>query len=77
MPGGAGPLLIEWDGPHPAAGLPDDGLALLKMEIIHPDPGRVTRLLIAVGFAGPVTVVAGEAVGLAAEVRTPTGVRRL
>ena len=75
--GGAGPLLIRWDGPHPAARLPDDDFELLKLVIIHPDPGRVTRLLAAVGFAGPVTVVAGDAVKLVADLRTPAGVRRL
>jgi hypothetical protein len=76
--GGAGPLLIEWDtGPHPAGRLPDDGCGLVGLTVTHPDPERVARLLAAVGFAGPVAVVAGEAVKLVAEVRTPDGVRRL
>jgi hypothetical protein len=76
--GGAGPLLIQWDtAPHPAARLPDDGCELVGLTVTHPEPKRVTELLAAVGFAGPVIVVAGESVTLAAEVRTPTGVRRL
>jgi hypothetical protein len=75
---GAGPLLIRWDtGPHPAARLPDDGCELLGLEIGHPDPARVTRLLSGVGFTGPVVVVARPTVELAADVHTPTGVRRL
>jgi hypothetical protein len=76
--GGAAPLLIEWDtGPHPAERLPDDGYQLVSLKISFPNPERVTRMLAAVGFAGPVAVVAGEAVKLRAEVRTPSGVRRL
>ena len=73
--GGAGPLLIRWDGPHPAARLPDDGFELLTLAVTHPDPDRVARLLAAVGFAGPVTVAAGGTPKLAAEIRTPAGVR--
>jgi hypothetical protein len=76
--GGAGPLLIQWDtGPHPAERLPDDGYQLVSLKISCPNPERVTGLLNAVGFAGPVRVVAGEAVRLQAEVRTPRGVRWL
>ena len=76
--GGAAPLLIEWDtAPHPAERLPDDGCQLVGLTVTHPDPERVERLLAAVGFVGPVTVVAGEAVRLRAEVRTRTGLRRL
>jgi Glyoxalase-like domain len=76
--GGAGPLLIQWDtGPHPAERLPDDGCELVGLTITHPDPERVGRLLAAIGFAGPVAVVGGEAVKLTAEIRTQSGVRRL
>jgi hypothetical protein len=76
--GGAGPLLIQWEtGPHPAERLPDDGCELVGMTVTHPESERVTRLLAAIGFDGPVAVVAGEAVKLAAEVRTPAGVRRI
>jgi hypothetical protein len=76
--GEAGPLLIEWEtGPHPAARLPDDGCALIGLTVTHPEPERVRRLLAAIGLAGPVAVVADEAVALAAEVQTPAGVRWL
>jgi hypothetical protein len=74
--GGAGPLLIQWDtGPHPAERLPDDGCELVGLTVTHPDHERVGRLLAVIGFAGPVAVVAGEAVKLTAEVRTPSGAR--
>jgi hypothetical protein len=75
--GGAGPLLIRWDGPHPAARLSDDGFELVNLEVAHPDPDRVTKLVAAVGFAGPVTVSAGETMKLTAGIRTPAGTRRL
>jgi hypothetical protein len=76
--GGAAPLLIQWDtSHHPAARLPDDGLALVRLDVTHPDPDRVRRLLTAVGFAGPVAIHSGDRVAVAAEIRTPSGVRRL
>ncbi len=76
--GGAGPLLIQWAAAdHPAARLPDDGLSLVRLEVTHPDPDRVWRLLAAVGFGGPVAVAGGDRVALAALIRTPTGVGRL
>jgi hypothetical protein len=37
----------------------------------------VTKLVAAVGFAGPVTVSAGETMKLTAGIRTPAGTRRL
>jgi hypothetical protein len=76
--GGAGPLLIQWEtGPHPAARLPDDACELLGLEMTHPDPQRVLRLLAAIGFVGLVAVAHAEAVRLTADIRTPDGVFRL
>lgn len=76
--GGAAPLLIQWDTEnHPAARLPNDGLKLVRLDISHPDPDRVRRLLTAVGFVGPVTVARGRQVKLTAEIATPSGIRRL
>lgn len=78
---GVAPALIEWRaGGHPAERLPDCGLALVALEIAHPDPARVERLLASVGFAGPVRVLgqpAGRVPCLAALVATPGGLRRL
>ena len=79
--GGAGPALIEWDaGPHPAAGMPDVGLSLNRLEVHHPDPQRVEALLAAIGLDAPVSVVpiaAGAAPFLRACIDTPAGPRML
>ena len=79
--GGVAPALIEWRaGGHPAERLPDCGLALERLEIFHPEPLRVERLLAALGFAGPVAVhelPADEVPYLAARIATPGGLRRL
>jgi hypothetical protein len=76
--GGAAPLLIQWEsGPHPLDRLPDDGLSLVRLEVTHPAPERVTGMLAAIRFAGPVAVASGERPGLAALVSTPRGDRRL
>lgn len=79
--GGVAPALIEWRaGGHPAARLPDCGLALEMLEIFHPDPLRVERLLASISFAGPVVVhalPAGRMPHLAASIATPSGRRRL
>ncbi len=74
---GAGPALIEWQAAvHPASGLEDRGLALEKLEIIHPEPDRVARLLGALKLDAPVSVrhaQSGESARLAAHIRTPQG----
>jgi Glyoxalase-like domain len=76
--GGAAPLLIEWaSGPHPADRLPDDGFTLARLEVGHPRPDRVTGMLTAIRFAGPVAVVGGGEPRLAALVSTPRGERWL
>jgi len=73
---GAGPALIEWQGDvHPARGLPDHGLSLALLELIHPDPARVTRLLASLVLDGPVAVTAGATPGLIAHIDTPAGRR--
>lgn len=79
--GGVAPALIEWRvGGHPAERLPDCGLALEGLDIFHPDPAAVERLLASLGFDGPVAVhrlPAGQAPHLAARIATPAGLRRL
>jgi len=75
---GAAPLLIQWDtADRPATRLPGDGIALLRLEVTHPEPDRVWRVLTAVGFAGPVVLQRADTIMLTAEIRTPDGVRRL
>jgi hypothetical protein len=76
--GGAAPLLIQWEsGPHPADRLPDDGLALVRLAVVHPDADVVKGILAALEFAGPVTVSRGDRPLLSALVATPGGDRWL
>jgi hypothetical protein len=79
--GGAVPALIEWQAqPHPAARLPDQGLALQRLELLHPEPQRIQRLLQTLNFQGPVSVAlppAGRTAGLVAHIATPQGPRIL
>lgn len=75
---GAAPALIEWQcAEHPAARMPDMGLALEQLEIFHPEPDRVSRLLTSLALQAPVRVRAGEAARLVAHIRTPQGLRLL
>ncbi len=79
--GGAAPLLIEWRSEgHPAARLRDAGLSLAGLEIVHPEPDRVLRLLHSLGVQGPISVTrarAGSLPGVVAHVDTPQGRRLL
>ncbi|ROR32063.1 VOC family protein [Inmirania thermothiophila] len=76
--GGVLPSLIRWpEGVHPAARLPDDGLRLHRLRLRHPDPGRIRRVLEALGLtAAPLEVAAGPP-GLEALIDTPAGRRLL
>jgi len=80
--GGVAPALIEWQTPiHPAKKLQDQGLSLVLLEIFHPEPARVTRLLSSLGLvADQISVL--PAMGkakphLVAHLNTPRGLRRL
>lgn len=79
--GGAAPALIEWrTDTHPAALLPARGLVLDHLEIFHPEPGRVSRLLAALDLEEPVSVTAvgqDAAPCLVAHIDTPQGFRTL
>ena len=56
---GAAPILIEWPADtHPVSRLPDAACTLLRLEVLHPQPDRVTRLLESVAFAGDVSISA-------------------
>jgi hypothetical protein len=77
--GGAGPALIQWAAaPHPAAQLPDLGVSLAELQLFHPDPARVSRLLGALDLSGPVSVHPSTEGGrLLARIETPRGRCRL
>jgi hypothetical protein len=78
---GAGPAVIEWQADiHPAVRLEDKGVSLDRLEIAHPDPDRVLRLLSSLaldrqGFE--VCVVRHASTKLTAHIKTPQGSRRL
>jgi hypothetical protein len=77
---GVAPLLIQWQGPHPAAGLTDVGCALVGLEGFHPRPEAVAAMLRAIGFQGDFQLSPpppGQPPGLVAHIRTPTGVHAL
>lgn len=76
---GVSPALIEWDDkPHPAAGLADHGLSLVKLEIFHPEPARVAALLASIGLADDrVACRHADVPRLAAHIQTPQGIRKL
>lgn len=80
--GGIAPVLIEWRTPiHPATGLRDSGCRLLQLDLYHPEPARVERMLQAIGLDGHKLRLrpSGEcaATRLVATVQTPDGVRTL
>lgn len=78
---GVAPALIEWQTDvHPAAGMQDFGLTLVKLEIFHPAPQRLTHLLSAIGASGPIvvsTLAEGRAPHLLATINTTHGLRLL
>jgi len=69
------PTLIEWTGPHPAANMPESGIALHALALQHPQAGLLGRALSAIGIAR-VAVAEGPA-NLCATLRTPKGAVRL
>jgi hypothetical protein len=78
---GVAPALIEWQiDEHPAANLEDAGLSLVKLEIFHPDPDRVSRMLASIDLDGPFLVstsASDTSPSLTAHISTPQGLRRL
>lgn len=75
---GVGPALIEWKvEPHPAMRLADHQLQLEKLELLHPDPARVCRLLGSLGLASALEVRHAETPALRALIATPRGVREI
>lgn len=75
---GVAPALIEWDDrPHPAAGLPDLGLSLSRLEIFHPDPARVAALLASIALEDVVECRHGDKPRLVAHIHTPQGLKEL
>ena len=78
---GIAPALIEWQTKvHPAAKLQDHGLSLVKLELFHPEPERISRLLRSLGLEGPLSVSSppdGRTACMVAHINTPLGLRLL
>ena len=78
---GVAPALIEWQTDvHPASRLEDHGLSLAKLEIFHPEPDRVSRLLSSLELDAPVVVRSTEpavSAHLVAYIHTRQGLRAL
>ncbi|MCU0938549.1 MAG: VOC family protein [Burkholderiaceae bacterium] len=70
--GGVLPALIEWNGDHPAAALPDSGCELLGLDLAHPAAASIVPLFRALKLMGPVDLKAGPR-ALSARLRTPRG----
>lgn len=78
--GGVAPALIEWQADvHPATKLEDHGLSLAKLELFHPEPLRIERLLHSIGLAGVLAVSSAghRAPFLLAHIKTPQGLKTL
>jgi hypothetical protein len=69
--GGTLPTLIEWGGMHPAAAMPESGIALHGLAVRHPQAATLQEAFGAIGLAG-VTVSAGPP-QLRATLLTPRG----
>lgn len=78
---GIAPALIEWQSEiHPAAKLDDQGLSLATFELFHPEPERISRLLLSIGLEGPLSIsplTGGRPAYLVARIHTPQGLRVL
>lgn len=68
--GGALPTLIQWQGAHPAARLPDAGLALQALALRDPQPARLRTACARLGL--DLAVTRGLS-GLSARLDTPRG----
>ena len=82
LPGeGLVPSLIQWDVlAHPAAGLPDAGCTLMKLEGFHDEPSRIRVALTALGLENALALfpaAADECPSLVAYLRTPGGLREI
>lgn len=78
---GIAPALIEWQTTvHPASTLQDHGLSLAKLELFHPEPERISRLLRSLDLEGQISVSLPRsacAACMVAHINTPQGLRSL
>lgn len=75
---GVFPALIEWQGTaHPAPRLPDHGVRLHRLTLVHPDAAELRRAVARIVTDARIVVESGPAPALRAEFDTPHGVRFL
>ncbi|MFA7666579.1 MAG: VOC family protein [Burkholderiaceae bacterium] len=78
---GVAPALIHWHAAsHPALAMEDQGCRLVALELLHPEPERVDRLLASLAVAEPgvgLSVTRSGVAGLVATLRTPQGLRTI
>jgi len=77
---GVAPTMIQWQGAHPAAAMPESGCTLVRLQGFHPRAEKVRAMLDAIGFQGEFSVAdcaAGQKAHLVAHILTPGGLREL
>jgi len=77
--GGGAPTLIEWGAGsrHPAATLPDSGVRLRRLEVMHPDADALRDRYVPLRADPRIAWVTGAVPGLRATFDTPDGPRSL
>ncbi|MBO0754297.1 MAG: VOC family protein [Bradyrhizobiaceae bacterium] len=77
---GIAPTLIQWpQGTHPTVTMNDLGCSLVGLEAFHPEAGRVSAMLQAIGFDGEISIrvlPCGASPFLVVHIRSPLGVRQ-
>ena len=75
------PSMIQWDtDTYPASRMPDSGCTLQLLELHHPNPQQLRRMLQSLSFKGPLQVLAtqpDQPAHLVAHIQTPSGLRTL
>lgn len=76
--GGALPALIQWQGPHPSAAMPDAGVRLERLVLNSVRPAALREALAAIGLDGVTVGERSPSQGpIEADLSTPIGPRQL
>ena len=67
------PTLIQWGATHPCDSLPASGVQLQQLRLQHPQAATLRAACEAIGLASHVTLTAGDAPQLSAQLTTPLG----
>ena len=67
------PTLIQWGATHPCDSLPASGVQLQQLTLQHPQAATLRAACEAIGLASHVTLTAGDAPQLTAQLTTPRG----